>query len=348
MKLLILLVSIGFGAQAERNVSCPFPFEKTGEPVSVTLTFQFYSLDEFQDVEGYLFLSGTIVGNWYDPCGWQLAERRFPRRIENRTSVFIELDYIWTPVICQDSTIGLRAFENSGDMPLEVHKSGYITQWGRKLWRADCKGSFNKFPFDKHTCQLAFFSWEPAEFVRIVNVKETTVTFGYDVNKLPLFSAVIQPVTFSAFDYLCGNSTCTSGWATFSIVLERKWFPYYLNNIFLPILLLAILQLSAFFIPHDEIDRITFSGTIFLSNALITNYISSHIPQTSEQVVIVFTSNIATIGSMLAIVFFTFSFLYKDSVENEQMMTTIQKSGTVAFIAFYLILFLISILLLVI
>ena len=337
----IIFLLIFLHGSTSTTIECPFPFETTGKTVQVLLQLRFYSLDDFQAVDGFLLVSGSLSATWHDPCGWNLAQRVYQNRVENATAITMDYKFFWIPVITQDTAKNLRAFENTGNMPLEVYDTGHVTYWGRKQWVADCTGSFHKFPFDEHLCELSYFAWEPIRFVNITEAKEVINEDVYNPDSLTLFTAEIKPAEVSELKYLCGNSTCINAWASFSVSLKRKWFPYYFNNIFLPMLLLAILQLSAFFIPHDEIDRITFSGTIFLSNAFISSEITKYIPQTAEHVVVVTVSNMATVGSMLAIVVFVLSYLKKDIFQREKMVK-IQKATTAIFILFYSSLFVVS------
>ena len=334
IQILVVLSSSKLGSCAD---FCQFPYETTGKTVDLELTFRLYSLIDFQDVAGDLLISGSLVATWYDPCGWNLASKLYPNRTKNFKTALIDFHYFKLPWLTQDTTKDVKAFDNTGNMPAEVHDSGHISYWGRKVWTADCLGNFTKFPFDSHICELKFFTWETSEFLNISKASFDLSSTWHDPERLTLFSSQVGTTRLLQSGYQCGDENCYNSWVIFPIYVYRKWFPYYFFVIFLPITMLALLQLSAFFIPHDEIDRITFSGTIFLSNTLTSSEVMGYIPKTAEPVVVVTASNIATLASMVAIVFFVLSYFYKDKYPRKKMIH-VQRGATVFFTIFYIVL----------
>ena len=338
--LLVLLSTISVFC----NDVCPNPYETTGKTLELELNFILYNLVDFQDVAGSLDISGALEVIWYDPCGWNLASKLFPFRTKNYSTVYLDFKHFKLPILTQDTTGHINVFESTGAKPIEVYDSGYVTYWGRKLWTAYCFGQFRNFPFDTHTCLLNFFPWENVEFLNITKASFDLSSSLYDPERLSLFSSDVGSVRNTQYEYQCGERLCHYSWITFPIYLKRKWFPYYIFVIFLPLFMLSLLQLSAFFIPFDEIDRIAYSGSIFLSNIVMSADFISYIPKTAEPVVVVTTSNIATLVNLLIIVFFVLSYFYKDKYPRRKMIY-IQIGATVFFTILYIVLLTLTILL---
>ena len=334
IQILLVLLSSKLGSCSD---FCPLPYESTGKTVEIELIFRLYSLIEFQDVAGNLDISGAIVAMWHDPCGWNLASKLFPFRTANLSTAVVDLDYFKLPILTQDATEHVNVFESTGEMPMEVYDSGYVAYWGRKHWTANCFGEFTNFPFDTHTCELNFFPWDNIEFLNITKARFEILSEWYDPERLSLFSSDVGTIRNTQYEYKCGEKLCSYSWVTFPFNIYRKWFPYYFFVVFLPIFMLSLLQLSAFFIPYDEIDRIAFSASIFLSNTVMTADVMGYIPKTAEPVVVVTASNIATLVSLVAIVFFVLSYFYKDKYPRKKMIY-VQIGATVFFTVFYIVL----------
>ena len=290
------------------NRHCSFPFDANGKPVKVDLRLLIFSLTDFQDVLGSLTFRASLISSWNDSCGWKVAEKLFPRKAETNQSIYVDSKHFWIPLISQDNSDVARAYEDT-NMPVEVYKSGLHRFYGRKAWTATCKGQFSKFPFDVHICRLEFVSWFNTNFIKF---SKLSIGFGskefYNTNDLAIFYAeYLEPEHFE-LSYPCGNKICAVEKVHFIIRLKRKWFPYYIFGVFLPLISLSILQFLSFFISHSNIDRITFSGTIFVANAFIIRDIRSYIPQTAEHIIIMTTISLASIGSLFSTLFHIFTF----------------------------------------
>ena len=321
------------------EIHCPFPFDNDGEVITIDIQLQVLSLAEFRDVQGSLEIKGTLASTWKDSCSWNLLKKIKSKQTANRTYITTDCKYFWLPLISQDNSNNARAYANTWDMPVEVHEDGTIIYYGRKSWPATCDGQFSKFPFDTHHCHLEFNLWYSTDFLRFGN---SSLYFPqgpyYNPDGLLLFSAYYQqPVKFQS-TYDCDGKVCLVDRVKFGIVLKRKGFPYYFSGIFIPIFCLSFLQLSSFFIPYTSVDRIGFSGTIFVAEALVTSEISSLIPQTAEHIFIVTSSTLASFASMASTVFFIFCFRLRNTVD-QKWMKKLQIFATFIFIGFSIILY---------
>ena len=67
----------------------------------------------------------------------------------------------------------------------------------------------------------------------------------------------------------------------FSVTLKRK-AKYYIQNFLLPTILLTVLNLMTFILPHDSGERASYSITVFLSMVVMLTILNSVLPESSN------------------------------------------------------------------
>ena len=284
---------------------CPYPFERNRTQVSIELSFLVTYLVDYKDLAGKLECLGIVKAKWYDPCGWQLAQVQMPETTAIANRVRMESKYFWSPSISQDySLFQGQVFGHSENIPVDVYQSGYIEFSNQQIWPTLCQTEFEKFPFDQHQCGFDFCLWYDNRFVKYNKVVLDLTERAFDVDSLLLFGASYQPATLYNRTWQCGDEICSSGCAQFLIDLKRKWFPFYFHGIFLPMLMLSLLQLSAFLLPYQKPERFGFSATILLSNAMIISQVVEYTPQTAKHIILVTSVNISTLLGMSSTIFF--------------------------------------------
>ena len=333
----LLLVVVDFIVAAVDNdqVLCPYPYSNISKSVQVEFKFRFFKFDYFHDVDGYLGCSGYLIAKWYNPCGWEQVKKMYPNRTrEKEVGFLLDAKYFWIPLVIQQHDPNPEAFGTT-DLPLTVGSDGFVEFWGRKQWRLNCKGQFSKFPLDEHHCSFIINIWDTPEFVKMANATLDLDHGNFKPGGPSLFSAEFQPVKMYSTKFPCNNEWCYTEWAEFPIVLKRHWFPYYLHGVVVPFLLLILLQLSTFILPHDQTDRISLSATVFLSSAVFSSQIMSYFPETSEHIFIVTSGTLAMFLNALATSYFIGIYAYKDNF-SEKTLLILQKVVSIAFLFFYM------------
>lgn len=137
-----------------------------------------------------------------------------------------------------------------------------------------CPADVYKFPFDTQTCYLRF---EPSGYkdgeviltsiAQTIDFREYKGTSGWTVE-----SSIIETIIQYSHSY-----------AVCSLTLKRKPF-YFLINIFLPIVLLSVLNTFVFILPVESGEKASFAVTVFLSLAVFLTIISSKLPENSEKI----------------------------------------------------------------
>ena len=150
--------------------------------------------------------------------------------------------------------------------------------------------------------------WEQDRFTNYSQFSMLKPDDKYDTSHQP-FHFKPQPAHLVKIEWQCGlNETCQTFTVDYPVFVQRKWFPYYFYGLFIPQLSLSLLQLSAFFIPYDNSDRIMYSVTLFVAYAISGSEVGRLVPETAENIPIVMAINLAIVNSMLATIYFSIMF----------------------------------------
>ena len=231
------------------------------------------------DVDESFEFTGAIVLFWMDDCLRNTYQNRSIWKNEEIKSLyFTDVRSIWTPDV-----IHLNSLSNSAikDGKFEFRSflnftlgMGTAVIYGN--FKSHCDLNFLNFPFDKQSCQFSITIGTNSDSTSIASQK---VTLEYEA--IPENSN--WDMTHLAFDKISSSSTPI---ATMVAKMTRNPV-YFISNLFVPSMVLSILEMFSFFIPADcGGDRPSFAGTILLSMYLIHTQVLSYIPKTPKPVTI--------------------------------------------------------------
>ena len=342
--LLLLLISQWICCE-EIWERCPSPFERNRSTTKVELNLRIYSMENFDDVEGILSVRASLIAKWNDPCVWKLATKLWPNTTAASNVVLLDEKYSWKPSIVQDNSRVFLTWSDADLLPIEVLNDGSVYLWVAKHWETKCPGmKLGKFPFDKHVCSISFYIWDNIEITEVTKAKfdvssSTLQNFPNHLFNFKTTNPVIRKIPFP-----CGNNSCFTTYISFPVELERRWYPYYFHGLFIPQLTLTMLQLSAFIIPSNRMERCEFSVTLFVAYAVTRSEVQSYIPKTTETILILLATNIAMIGSMAATCYFTICvYLRKTKWFDKKCLVCIDRVIFAIFIIFYVVLYMVTI-----
>ena len=166
------------------------------------------------------------------------------------------------------------------DTKVIISSDGTITWLSPNLIKSACKINVKYFPWDRQVCYLKFGSW----------------TFhGYKLD-LAFFGdkpgADLSTFTRNGeWDLLSANAKknvvyygcCPEPYPdlTFEIKIQRRTL-FYINNLIVPCLVLALLTATAFLFPPETGERISLMITILLGMTVFMIVVIEAIPSTSE------------------------------------------------------------------
>ena len=316
---------------------CEPPHHRSNEPLQVNLTLELYHMEHFDDVAGTVTIMASLSVRWRDLCVSEKVKRQAP---PNRASgpYYVDQENLWKPLLIHANSKDSPAiYENPAIFPVHIYEDDVIEWWIFKTWESNCHClQMKNFPLDEHQCNLSFSAWEES-FIKLSAVELEQRNTGTPQSQLWTFS-LDQPRLNSA-EFACRKIKCRETWADFPIILRRKWYPYYFYGIFVPLLSLVFLQLSAFIIPYNCIDRTAFSVTLFVALTVTRSDLQKYIPETSESIIVVVAANIGLIASMVATIYFTLIFrLWKEDKYYTDHLEKVDLIMFILFILFYTIL----------
>ena len=276
--------------------------QSTPNALNVSVKFIFNSFEGFDDVKGILSVIGTVVLIWQDQCVWKVVQEEYPERSKYNSPLPLKSAVVWKPLIVQTlSTGSMLVGPSSEELPLDIHRDGTVEWWNYGLWETKCFTNLEKFPFDVQQCKFTFDNWLTTD---VISISEANWMLATDMMNLALWKYELINASIYQTSTSCGkNKSCSYERIDFPIVLTRHWYPYFFYAIFIPLFCLTFLQLSTFFIPMSKAERTTFSATLFLAFAVMRSEIQSYFPQTSENIIILISSNIFLVLSMIATVY---------------------------------------------
>lgn len=166
------------------------------------------------------------------------------------------------------------------DTKVIISNDGTITWLSPNLIKSSCKINVKYFPWDMQTCQLKFGSWTFHGF-------KLDLTF---YNDLP--GADLSTFTRNGeWDLLSADANrnevfygcCPEPYPdlTFEIRIKRRTL-FYINNLIVPCVVLALLTATAFLFPPETGERISLMITILLGMTVFMIVVIEAIPSTSE------------------------------------------------------------------
>ena len=316
----------------------------SNQTTQVHLTFRVYFVDHFDDVNGILAIRASLILTWHDPCPWKTFKspdelKRFPNG-----SISLERTKVWIPTIIQENSLDeTLATDGASELPLTVYPDHSNELWLRKVWQNKCFDiHLAKFPFDSNVCHLTFNIWATDGAATIETGRIDFSSTGYRKSENQQFDFEFHQPTMRKKPYNCQTTSeiCYASAVDFPVTIHRRWYPYYFFGIFIPLFTISILQLSAFVIPYDLIERPGYSVTLFVASAVTGTEVQRYVPETSEFIPVLAAANVSSIGSMSATFYFCIIFaLKRHKVGTKQHLQIVDGIFFAIFIIFYIALY---------
>ena len=268
------------------------PVKDWNTQTEINLQLSIIAIVDFNEVEETITMTAVLKFSWNDEyLTWK------PATFGNLTHIYVPQFLIWKPYLTLENSILKLGELGTPSLDVLLDYDGNVTWKPVEVFTVSCAADVYKFPFDTQTCHLAF---EPSGYSHteiILTSAEHTIdlheyegTSGWTITD----SRIEATIRHSEIYLVC------------SLTLERKPL-YFLLNIFLPILLLSILNMCVFILPAESGEKISFVVTIFLSLAVFLTIVSGKLPENSDRIsllnIYVFTSTfVSTLVAVLTII----------------------------------------------
>ena len=160
---------------------------------------------------------------------------------------------------------------------IQFFSDGRIQWFAPAQIRTICTIDITYFPFDEQKCLITFGSWSYMKNALDMRLKEDTADLArYTPSgewKLISLSAVRKEVLYTC----CKYEFVT---LTYTVHIQRRVL-FYMNNIIIPCVILNVLTILAFLLPHDSGERISLVITVLLGLTVYMLIFTENIPNSS-------------------------------------------------------------------
>lgn len=175
--------------------------------------------------------------------------------------------------------------EDRGEMflfqtPIIVSSDGTMQWYSPTKIQTSCKINIAFFPFDTQTCNLTFGIWSYNGFQADIQFRD-----GLKEADLAIFTenGEWEVVSTKAKRKVTKYSCCPEPYPslTFYIKIKRRTL-FYVNNLILPCVLLALLAAASFLFPPETGERVALVITVLLGMTVFMLIFTEAIPPNSE------------------------------------------------------------------
>lgn len=254
-------------------------YKKTIRPAATTQVGLAYGLMHMNsldivaqqvDIIGFAFLTWEDSRLVFDPLNY-----------DNITYTTMLQSDIWIPpLVLNNGADGLRIITDDDDVASNyayIFSNGEVQFAAPASFISQCIVSIRYYPFDSQECHLIITPWAYGNTEINLYASDTSIA-------LDLFE---ENGEWELAESKVINYTRSVGGGLLSAVrvtmnLQRK-YSYYLINMILPIVLLAVLGCFVFILPVESGEKNGFSLTILLSMSVMMTIVSDLIPPIATQ-----------------------------------------------------------------
>ena len=265
------------------------PMEYSNQTMNVTLDMFLASLNSFDELGGYLEISGYLNVLW--------TATSVARSTAN-ISVLLTSPAIWKPPLLLVNSIKGTAEIGDTTSKIRCNLMSWECLW--KPWmvlRGACTPDARFYPFDRQECAFKIAAWgHTKDELKLRSTKSEWNLELFEENAEWTIEGT------SSENYNQHNMS----FGEFKIKLKRIPM-YYVINLIAPVALLALVNIGVFILPVESGERVGFSMTCFLSFVFLLTSIMGFIPSSSANVAYLcyytFIMMVFSCGMSLATVF---------------------------------------------
>ncbi|XP_063420058.1 acetylcholine receptor subunit delta-like [Mytilus trossulus] len=232
--------------------------------VNIYMFFHLIYIQEFNEVEGKLSLTGYFSISWVDQTiSWNSTENEID-------IVTLEEHIIWKPsFIIGNSYDGVK-FIHKDDTVMRVQSNGFVTWTPGDNYEVVCNADVSRYPFDAQICKLQMLPWGyTSEEIDVIPIYDSVVQWWYTQQKTweLIESSVAKNEDLQLLE--------------FSLTLKRNPM-FFVLNLILPICVMIILNIFVFLLPPESGERVGYAVTVLLAIAVFLTISSDNLPATSS------------------------------------------------------------------
>lgn len=163
------------------------------------------------------------------------------------------------------------------DTKIHFFSEGKIQWFAPAQIKTICTIDITYFPFDEQKCQITFGSWSYMKNKLDIHLERDTA----DLDRYTPsgeWKLISLSVTRKEMKYTCCKHEFVT--VTYTVHIQRRVL-FYMNNIIIPCVILNVLTILAFLLPHDSGERISLVITVLLGLTVYMLIFTENIPNSS-------------------------------------------------------------------
>lgn len=285
------------------------PVIQQSQPTTVMVEFRLMEILSFDDRAGVLKTMCILTLQWMD------EKIRWNASMYDIWLLFLTPTSVWMPRLFLNDAATQNMHIETGDnddSQVRLSFNGMAIYSYAGLSTTRCDASIMYFPFDQHTCELNFLSYEHTDRVIFL-----TSDLPFNLPEYTNKEWEVQSVKKSHSILSLSNGVNHSN---IKITIQFKRKPgFVILNIFVPIPCFGIINILVFLLPESSGERISFSITILLTLVFFLNLVADCLPPISDPVSIFNIVIMTQVQNSLLIVIATiFSLVAYENAQKEK------------------------------
>ena len=260
------------------------PLDNLSEPLNVYLTYDLVAISKFDSMLAKFVPRALLSITWTDSSlSWN------PERYGGVTSFMYPIERVWYPPIVSASSYkssdgGVCSTENGAE--LRILFTGTL-QWlcGNQFEDA-CSPNVELFPLDTQKCNSIFAVW---------GYDDSQIALLYDNRSFYGKSSDNGQWKRKRLSFKSGS---TYGFSSLTITTEfQRKSAFAILSAIVPIFVIGLLNLLVFLVEPSSGEKLSYSMTVLLANALFLVIVAEGLPKVSKpisNICIMVVSNFAT------------------------------------------------------
>ncbi|XP_056008968.1 neuronal acetylcholine receptor subunit alpha-10-like [Ostrea edulis] len=242
--------------------------------VSGSLTL--LSISGLDEVSGTFSTMVNLALYWQDErLKWDSSS------YDNLSSIVIPQDQVWTPsIIMRNSAKKVKKLGLENNV-VTISSDGWVSLNIADYLETVCNFDVTHFPFDRQKCEILFFPWiytsGSVDFKQSYSNVDLTL---YSENGMWKILSTTSTVNYILRPSQSGQ-TYRFAELKYTIDMERR-SSYFVLTIFMPVIMLLLLNSVVFLLPTDSGERVGYSITCLLALAVFLTLTADNLPRTSD------------------------------------------------------------------
>ncbi|XP_062582503.1 acetylcholine receptor subunit alpha-like [Saccostrea cucullata] len=231
------------------------------------------SINGLDEVSGTFSTMVSLALTWEDDrLAWNSLD------YNNLTKIVIPQSSVWTPsMIMRNSATKVKKIGVEENV-VTITSDGYVTLNIGDFLETVCSFDVTHFPFDHQKCEILFIPWIYTKDLVGLRQKADDVDLNlYSSNgmwRITSTTASVNYIVTTSVDNVFAE-------LKYTIYLERR-SSYFVLSIFIPVIMLLLLNSMVFILPTDSGERVGYSVTCLLALAVFLTLTADVLPKTSE------------------------------------------------------------------